>query len=134
MRQIEGGDAFFYQFSSYDLGLYKIFWVNYSYAGTITGIEDLDPVNWPTSKWRSLKVNWDDMFNNEGQDRVSPWEIELCISPPVSNPSPVANPPQIRNKRFRPAPSSELPGLILRTMLICVPDGFSYVFNCQLNF
>ena len=26
------------------------------YMGTITGITDLDPVRWPTSYWRSVKV------------------------------------------------------------------------------
>jgi hypothetical protein len=26
------------------------------YAGTITGIGDVDPVRWPNSYWRSLKV------------------------------------------------------------------------------
>lgn len=27
------------------------------YMGTITGISDLDPVRWPNSHWRSVKVN-----------------------------------------------------------------------------
>ena len=26
------------------------------YMGTITGISDLDPVRWPNSHWRSVKV------------------------------------------------------------------------------
>ena len=28
----------------------------FSYMGTITGISDLDPVRWPNSHWRSVKV------------------------------------------------------------------------------
>ncbi|KAF2314775.1 hypothetical protein GH714_033520 [Hevea brasiliensis] len=30
------------------------------YMGTITGISDLDPVRWPNSHWRSVKVGWDE--------------------------------------------------------------------------
>eukprot|EP00250_Pteridium_aquilinum_P011823 c20330_g1_i1 orf=342-2801(+) len=82
-----------------------------SYAGTITGIEDLDGSSFPASKWRSLKVNWDEMINNERPDRVSSWEIELTAASPVANP-----PPPLRTKRVRPSPSTastvtELSGL-----------------------
>lgn len=74
------------------------------YNGTITGIEDLDPARWPSSKWRSLKVGWDEPTIYERHNRVSPWEIELCLSPaPPPNPAPGP-----RSKRFRsniPAPS-----------------------------
>ncbi|KAK0597560.1 hypothetical protein LWI29_026493 [Acer saccharum] len=31
------------------------------YMGTITGINDLDPVRWPNSHWRSVKVGWDEL-------------------------------------------------------------------------
>lgn len=31
--------------------------VIFRYMGTITGIGDLDPVRWPNSHWRSVKVN-----------------------------------------------------------------------------
>lgn len=71
-----------------------------SYSGTITGMADLDANCWPNSKWRSLKVNWDEMMSNERQDCVSPWEIEPCVSSPVVNPSPTP-----RSKRFRPSSS-----------------------------
>nr|ARR29290.1 auxin response factor 2 [Cyrtomium guizhouense] len=81
-----------------------------SYAGTITGIEDLDASSFPDSMWRSLKVNWDEMVH-DWQDRVSPWEIELSVSSPTVN-----SPPPLRNKRARPSPSAtstmtELTGL-----------------------
>lgn len=77
-----------------------------SYSGTITGTEDMDPTRWPNSKWRSLKVNWDELTINERQDRVSPWEIEPCVSSPAVNPSPGS-----RSKRFRPSAVLELPAL-----------------------
>ncbi|XP_057868885.2 auxin response factor 6 isoform X4 [Cryptomeria japonica] len=46
------------------------------YMGTITGLGDLDPVRWPNSQWRSLKVGWDESTAGERQPRVSLWEIE----------------------------------------------------------
>ncbi|KHN39511.1 Auxin response factor 8 [Glycine soja] len=46
------------------------------YMGTITGISDLDPVRWPNSHWRSVKVGWDESTAGERQPRVSLWEIE----------------------------------------------------------
>lgn len=44
------------------------------YMGLITGINDMDPVRWPGSKWRCLVVRWDDIDSNR-HGRVSPWEI-----------------------------------------------------------
>nr|QHZ07975.1 auxin response factor [Helianthus tuberosus] len=43
--------------------------------GIITGISDIDPVNWPGSKWRCLTVKWDGVEATR-QNRLSPWEIE----------------------------------------------------------
>ncbi|KAJ7520992.1 hypothetical protein O6H91_19G033300 [Diphasiastrum complanatum] len=51
------------------------------YTGTITGIGDLDPVRWPNSYWRSLKVGWDESASGERQKRVSLWEIEPFTTP-----------------------------------------------------
>lgn len=39
-----------YEISLADSGLHC------RYMGTITGMDDLDPVRWPNSHWRSLKV------------------------------------------------------------------------------
>ncbi|MCO5592234.1 hypothetical protein L7F22_046232 [Adiantum nelumboides] len=59
------------------------------YMGTITGIGDLDPVRWPNSHWRSIKVGWDESTAGERQRRVSLWEIEplttFLVYPPTSN-------------------------------------------------
>lgn len=68
------------------------------YNGTITGVEDLDPNRWMGSRWRSLKVGWDEPTIYERHDRVSPWEIELCLNP-APPPNPVPGP---RCKRTRP--------------------------------
>ncbi|XP_059665798.1 auxin response factor 6 isoform X2 [Cornus florida] len=53
------------------------------YMGTITGISDLDPVRWPNSYWRSVKVGWDESTAGERQPRVSLWEIEPLTAFPM---------------------------------------------------
>jgi auxin response factor len=45
------------------------------FTGTIVGVEDLSS-QWKNSKWRSLKVQWDEAASNARPERVSPWEIE----------------------------------------------------------
>lgn len=60
------------------------------YMGTITGISDLDPVRWPNSYWRSVKVGWDESTAGERQPRVSLWEIEpLTTFPMYPSPFPL---------------------------------------------
>ncbi|RZC71266.1 hypothetical protein C5167_034438 [Papaver somniferum] len=47
-------------------------------VGTIVGIDDVDPVRWPRSKWRCLTVTWDEpCLTVVRPKRVSPWTIEL---------------------------------------------------------
>ncbi|XVE88442.1 hypothetical protein DITRI_Ditri19aG0070200 [Diplodiscus trichospermus] len=53
------------------------------YMGTITGISDSDPVRWPNSHWRSVKVGWDESTAGEKQPRVSLWEIEPLTTFPM---------------------------------------------------
>ncbi|WJX26702.1 Arf GTPase arf3 [Trifolium repens] len=45
------------------------------FTGLIAGINDVDPVRWPGSKWKCLLVRWDDIEASR-HNRVSPWEIE----------------------------------------------------------
>ncbi|XP_031394700.1 auxin response factor 6-like isoform X2 [Punica granatum] len=60
------------------------------YMGTITGISDLDPIRWPNSHWRSVKVGWDESTAGERQPRVSLWEIEpLTTFPMYPSPFPL---------------------------------------------
>ncbi|KAK4749837.1 hypothetical protein SAY87_027286 [Trapa incisa] len=72
------------------------------YMGTVTGISDLDPVRWPNSHWRSVKVGWDESTAGEKQPRVSLWEIEPMTTFPMY-PSPFP----LRLKR--PWPTGLLP-------------------------
>ncbi|KAG0483365.1 hypothetical protein HPP92_011449 [Vanilla planifolia] len=65
------------------------------FTGTIIGIGDVDSTSWPGSKWRSLKVRWDESSSVTRPERVSPWQIEPAATPP-NNPLPVS-----RSKRPR---------------------------------
>ncbi|KAJ1394428.1 PB1 domain [Sesbania bispinosa] len=73
------------------------------FSGTIVGVEDISP-HWVNSKWRSLKVQWDEPAAVTRPDRVSPWEIEPFVS---STPTPPVQPTVVKTKR--PRPPSEIP-------------------------
>uniref|UniRef100_A0ACD5VJF4 Uncharacterized protein n=1 Tax=Avena sativa TaxID=4498 RepID=A0ACD5VJF4_AVESA len=51
--------------------------VNERRSGMITGINEVDPIRWTGSKWRSLLVRWEDATDCNSQHRLSPWEIEI---------------------------------------------------------
>lgn len=51
--------------------------VNERRSGMITGINEVDPIRWTGSKWRSLLVRWEDGTDCNSQHRLSPWEIEI---------------------------------------------------------
>ncbi|CAN4094263.1 unnamed protein product [Withania somnifera] len=76
------------------------------YMGTVTGIDDLDPVRWPNSHWQSVKVGWDESTAGERQPRVSLWEIEPLTTFPLY-PSPFS----LRMKRPWPSGLPSFPGL-----------------------
>ncbi|XP_010926858.2 auxin response factor 2A [Elaeis guineensis] len=66
------------------------------FTGTIVGTDDVDSNSWPGSKWRCLKVRWDETSFVPRPERVSPWNIEPALAPPL-NPLPTP-----RTKRPRP--------------------------------
>ncbi|KAL6011756.1 ADP-ribosylation factor 2 [Asimina triloba] len=66
------------------------------FTGTIVGIGDVEPNRWPGSKWRCLKVRWDETTSIPRPERVSPWKIEPALAPPMSSA------PMPRSKRPRP--------------------------------
>ncbi|GMH16712.1 hypothetical protein Nepgr_018553 [Nepenthes gracilis] len=67
------------------------------FTGTVVGIDDADHSRWRDSKWRCLKVRWDETSTIPRPERVSPWQIEPAVSPPTINPLPLP-----RSKRPRP--------------------------------
>ncbi|KAK1413174.1 hypothetical protein QVD17_34945 [Tagetes erecta] len=71
------------------------------FTGTVVGFEESDPTTWPESKWRCLKVRWDETSTIPRPERVSPWKIEPALSPSAIN-------PVLAHKQKRPR-SSMLP-------------------------
>ncbi|KAM0950706.1 putative transcription factor ARF family [Dioscorea sansibarensis] len=103
------------------------------YMGTITGISDLDPVRWPNSHWRSVKVGWDESTAGERQPRVSLWEIEPLTTFPMY-PSPFP----LRLKRPWPSGLPSLHGMRdedigMNPSLMWLRDGGDRGFQ-SLNF
>ncbi|CAA6660041.1 unnamed protein product [Spirodela intermedia] len=66
------------------------------FTGTIISMGDIDQNRWSGSKWRCLKVRWDETSSVRRPERVSPWEIEPAMASLPLNPHPVS-----RNKRPR---------------------------------
>ncbi|XP_060218374.1 auxin response factor 11-like isoform X2 [Lycium barbarum] len=66
------------------------------FTGTIVGTGDISS-QWSESKWRSLKIQWDEPASIVRPDRVSPWEIEPFVAPTSVD---VAQ-PGIKSKRPR---------------------------------
>ncbi|PSR89417.1 Auxin response factor 2 like [Actinidia chinensis var. chinensis] len=73
------------------------------YTGTIVGIEDADSRRWQESKWRCLKVRWDENSTVPRPERVSPWKIEPALTPATVNPLPV---PRLKRSRTSLVPCS----------------------------
>jgi hypothetical protein len=67
------------------------------FTGTIVGNVDPDQAGWAESKWRYLKVRWDEASSIPRPERVSPWQIEPAVSPPPINPLPVHRPKRPRS-------------------------------------
>ncbi|OMO64276.1 hypothetical protein CCACVL1_21900 [Corchorus capsularis] len=75
------------------------------FTGTIVGVGDVSP-HWSESKWRSLKIQWDEPATIQRPERVSPWEIEPFVASASIN---LAQ-PAVKSKRPRPVdiPASEI--------------------------
>ncbi|KAL8042772.1 hypothetical protein ABFX02_09G074700 [Erythranthe guttata] len=78
------------------------------FTGTIVGTEDADSKRWPESKWRCLKVRWDETSTIPRPERVSPWKIEPALSPPALNPLPVPRPKRPRSSVLPSSPDSSV--------------------------
>ncbi|XP_034568379.1 auxin response factor 23 isoform X2 [Setaria viridis] len=79
------------------------------FTGTIVGNVDPDQAGWPESKWRYLKVRWDEASSIPRPERVSPWQIEPAVSPPPINPLPVHRPKRPRSNAVASLPDSSAP-------------------------
>ncbi|KAE8725305.1 Auxin response factor 9 [Hibiscus syriacus] len=86
------------------------------FSGTIVGVEDFSP-HWKDSKWRSLKVQWDEPAFIRRPDRVSPWEIDPFVAPIP----PTLTQPNAAAKNKRPRPPTENPALYMPTTTASAP-------------
>ncbi|KAJ6834338.1 auxin response factor 2-like [Iris pallida] len=77
------------------------------FTGTIVGIGDVDSSRWSGSKWRCLKVRWDENSPVPRPERVSPWKIEPASAQPL-NPLPVSRPKRPRSNMIPPSPDSSV--------------------------
>ncbi|XP_043705451.1 auxin response factor 2B-like [Telopea speciosissima] len=104
------------------------------FTGTIVGVGDADPNRWAGSKWRCLKVRWDETSSIPRPDRVSPWKIEPALTPPALNPLPV---PRAKRPRTNMVPSSSDSSVLTRegssrvTVDPSSVNGFSRVLQGQ---
>ncbi|KAJ8476836.1 hypothetical protein OPV22_020563 [Ensete ventricosum] len=78
------------------------------FTGTIVGIGDANPSRWPGSKWKCLKVRWDETSSIPRPERVSPWKIEPVLTPPL-NPLPMPRTKKPRTTSFPCSPDSSVP-------------------------
>ncbi|KAL3818481.1 hypothetical protein ACJIZ3_004386 [Penstemon smallii] len=104
------------------------------FTGTIVGIEDADPKRWTESKWRCLKVRWDETSSIPRPERVSPWKIEPALSPPALNPLPVSRQKRPRSGVLPSSPDSSVltrEGPTKMTVDPSPASGFSRVFQGQ---
>ncbi|XP_042501866.1 auxin response factor 2A-like [Macadamia integrifolia] len=104
------------------------------FTGTIVGIGDADQNRWQGSKWRCLKVRWDETSSIPRPDRVSPWKIEPALTPPALNPLPV---PRAKRPRANMVPLSPDSSVLSRegssrvTVDPSPVNGFSRVLQAQ---
>ncbi|KAM0982114.1 hypothetical protein ACFX13_015399 [Malus domestica] len=105
------------------------------FTGTIIGMEDADTKRWRDSKWRCLKVRWDETSTIPRPERVSPWKIEPALAPPALNPLPM---PRTKRPRTNMVPSSPDSSVLTREVGLskvnvdpAMPGGFSRVLQGQ---
>ncbi|KAF5957255.1 hypothetical protein HYC85_004480 [Camellia sinensis] len=104
------------------------------FTGTIIGIEDADTKRWAESKWRCLKVRWDENSTIPRPERVSPWKIEPALTTAALNPLPI---PRLKRPRSSMVPSSPDSSVLTRegsskmTMDPSPVNGFSRVLHGQ---
>ncbi|XP_024023134.1 auxin response factor 2B isoform X3 [Morus notabilis] len=104
------------------------------FTGTIIGVEDADPKRWTDSKWRCLKVRWDETSTIPRPDRVSPWKIEPALAPPALNPLPVPRSKRPRSNIVPLSPDSSVltrEGSLKVTVDPSLPSAFSRVLQGQ---
>ncbi|XP_073135011.1 auxin response factor 9-like [Henckelia pumila] len=100
------------------------------FSGTIVGVEDKSS-NWEDSKWRSLRVQWDEHASIPRPERVSPWEIEPSV---VTTPTSIMQTQTMKHKRLRPHVEIPVPETPTSTVSTAWNLGHeSYQISCNLE-
>ncbi|XVF22360.1 hypothetical protein REPUB_Repub12eG0166000 [Reevesia pubescens] len=91
------------------------------FNGTIVGFGDVSP-HWSESKWRSLKIQWDEPATVQRPERVSPWEIEPFVASASIN----LVQPAVKSKRPRPVdiPASGVGKLFFQVFSVVLGADF----------
>ncbi|XP_074556201.1 auxin response factor 2B-like isoform X3 [Curcuma longa] len=101
------------------------------FTGTIVEIGDADSNLWPESKWRCLKVRWDETTSIPRPERVSPWKVEPAVSPPVTPPT-MSRAKKCRSNALVPSPDSFVQAKEEKSMIQPPPDeGLKKDASCQ---
>ncbi|KAF5733745.1 hypothetical protein HS088_TW16G00185 [Tripterygium wilfordii] len=62
------------------------------FMGTISSVQVVDPIRYPSSPWRLLQVAWDEPDLLQNVKRVNPWLVELVSNIPAIHLSPFSPP------------------------------------------
>ncbi|KAF5742540.1 hypothetical protein HS088_TW09G00590 [Tripterygium wilfordii] len=62
------------------------------FMGTISSVQVVDSIRWPSSPWRLLQVAWDEPDLLQNVKRVNPWLVELVSNMPAIHLSPFSPP------------------------------------------
>ncbi|KAL3635770.1 Auxin response factor 9 [Castilleja foliolosa] len=99
------------------------------FSGTIVGVEDIAS-HWEDSKWRTLKVQWDEPASIPRPERVSPWEIEPFVA---TIPTSLQPPAVKQNKRLRTHVEIPVLETITSTTWNVTNDQINHGFEVQRN-
>lgn len=83
------------------------------FMGTISAVQLTDPLRWPNSPWRLLKVTWDEPDLLQNVKSVSPWLVELVSNMPAIHMAPFSPPrKKMRHPDFAFDNPSQIPNPI----------------------
>ncbi|KAG8371317.1 hypothetical protein BUALT_Bualt13G0075100 [Buddleja alternifolia] len=101
------------------------------FMGTIASVQVADPIRWPNSPWRFLRVTWDEPNLLPNVKCVSPWLVELVSNMPAIHLSPpnkklrLSHHPDFSLDGHFPMPSFSGNPLGPSSPLSCLPDNIT---------
>ncbi|KAE9592481.1 hypothetical protein Lal_00028652 [Lupinus albus] len=91
------------------------------FIGTVTSVQVVDPIRWPSSPWRFLQVVWDEPHLLQNVKCVNPWLVEVVSNIPNFHFSPFS--PTSKKPRFPISSFSN--NLLNHTNSVCNIQGNS---------